>query len=720
MGLLLTLGWLAGAAPGSLQAEEVKPIPNSECMECHAAEQTKKPDGTVEWSGIRLDVFSKSVHGSLDCVDCHSGITEAAHDTPLPKVNCAVCHEATAASHPFHPRLALEPVPAGRDTSCVECHGTHDTAAVSDAGFVFAGERQTASCGKCHEAVAKDFLASAHAPDPKNATRGTPDCMTCHKEPITLHGNGRSAIERKLAQTQLCESCHVDSKEKTPSMALGRFVRSFETSVHGAALQAGNEAAANCVDCHGAHQMNFTSEPAARVNRAHITATCGGCHEKEATEYETSVHAAALRRNNPDAPDCTSCHGEHNITQLADPTSPVNKRNLAQQVCGDCHASVRLSRKYGFSSEAFNTFADSYHGLAVRGGAVEVVNCASCHGSHAVKSQTDPTSSIHPANIAATCGECHPGANARFAVGPVHASVSNRETSPVLFWIARIYLILIVVTIGGMVIHNALDFFKKARQKLAHQKGLIVDEVVEHHLYPRMSAHERIQHGVLALSFVALVVTGFMLRYPEAWWVVAIRSVSSQAFELRGLLHRVAGAVMVVLSVWHLVYLACTRPGRRLFLDMLPRWKDVTDLPKALRYNLGLSRERPLFGRFSYIEKLEYWAMVWGTVLMNLTGIVMWFDNTSLALLTKLGFDIARTIHFYEAILATLAIIVWHFYWVVYNPVVYPMNLAWLTGKMSEEEMLEEHPLHLEELKQAAKDEAAGDQLDESGARPLA
>jgi len=92
---------------------------------------------------------------------------------------------------------------------------------------------------------------------------------------------------------------------------------------------------------------------------------------------------------------------------------------------------------------------------------------------------------------------------------------------------------------------------------------------------------------------------------------------------------------------------------------------------------------------------------------MTLTGAILWFDNTSMGYITKLGFDIARLVHFYEAILATLAIIVWHFYFVIFNPDVYPMNLSWLTGRLSEKEMHEDHPLELEKLKAARRDEAA-------------
>ena len=113
-------------------------------------------------------------------------------------------------------------------------------------------------------------------------------------------------------------------------------------------------------------------------------------------------------------------------------------------------------------------------------------------------------------------------------------------------------------------------------------------------------------------------------------------------------------------------------------------------------HNLGWNSARPRFGRFSYIEKSEYWALVWGTIIMALTGIVLWFEEIFIGLLTKIGWDVARTIHFFEAWLAFLAILVWHIYYVIVNPDVYPMNTAWLTGHMTEEEMREEHPRELE------------------------
>ena len=689
-------------------AKPAPAVPNSECMDCHEAELSVRKKGqTPEWIGVKPDAYAHSAHGKLDCVECHTGITATPHDSTLPPVQCASCHQKSLQTHAFHPRLALTPVPAGKDTSCAECHGTHETLPVKQKEFTFFDDAQTESCGRCHEAAKKDYLASAHAARPAGAKRTTPDCMGCHQERIASQGPGRSKVELKLAQAKRCESCHVGNAEVAGQSNLGaKFVASFDRSVHGAALQAGKDGAAGCIDCHGAHAMNKAAVAGARISRLRITATCAKCHEEQAQHYNTSVHATALAKGNLDSAGCTSCHGEHDIKLHTDPTSPVHKANLAQQVCAECHASVRLTKRYGLASDTFKTFADSYHGLAVRGGAVEVVNCASCHGDHAIKSQNDPTSTVHKSNLARTCGECHPGANTRFAVGAVHASESQRETSPWLYWIANFYVVLIIAVVGGMVVHNLLDFLKKTRHKLAVQKGEALELHVAHRLYLRMTVNERLQHAVLVLSFTALVVTGFMLRYPEAWWVVGIRGISSRAFELRGLVHRIASIVMLGSGVWHVCYLAFTGPGRKLFLEMLPRWRDVTAPWGVLKFNLGLSPDKPAFGRFCYIEKAEYWAMAWGTALMTVTGVILWFDNSSMACLGKLGFDISRLIHFYEAVLATLAIIVWHFYFVVFNPDVYPMNLAWLTGRMSEGEMMEEHPLQLEEMKAAERADA--------------
>jgi formate dehydrogenase gamma subunit len=712
---LAATGLICGLFLTSAFAEEktVAPVPaansTASCLECHSDHTLTMRKQKREVSlFVEQAKLTKSAHAALDCIDCHEGFDGEAmpHKKPMALVDCASCHEGMAKKHAFHANFAGSSAPATKDIACTVCHGTHEVTKVRAPEFPFAGKRQAESCGQCHEVARKQFIDSAHGRALASGGVDAPVCLSCHQKNITrTTATVPASVELKLAQAELCESCHVKKASVADQTLRGtHFVSSFNESVHGAALQMGKAAAANCVDCHGAHEMNRAIVAGARVNKQNQPGTCAKCHEKVAAEFASSVHAVALKKGNLDSPVCTDCHGEHEIRAHTDPNSPVNERNVAEQVCASCHASLRLTQKYGLSSNSFQTFADSYHGLAARGGSVEVVNCASCHSVHAIKSHLDPTSTVHKSNLVQTCGQCHPGANTRFTVGSVHVSptASNKDdkNSMILRIIADFYVWLIILVVGGMAVHNFLDLFKKVRRKLKIQRGIIEEEHVAHRLYIRMTLNERLQHAALVISFVLLVVTGFMLRYPEAWWVVAIRNVSWRAFELRGLIHRLAGVAIIAAGIWHVCYLAFTKPGRSLLRDLLPQKRDLTDPFKVLRYNLGLSKTKPEFPRFCYIEKAEYWALVWGTILMGVTGAILWFDNTSMGLFTKLGFDISRTIHFYEAILATLAIIVWHFYFVLFNPDIYPMSFAWLTGRISEREMLEDHPLELKRLKE--------------------
>ena len=231
--------------------------------------------------------------------------------------------------------------------------------------------------------------------------------------------------------------------------------------------------------------------------------------------------------------------------------------------------------------------------------------------------------------------------------------------------------------------------------------------ITEEKKYLRMTLNERVQHFLLLSSFITLVITGFALKFPEALWVRWFRDVfGSNAFEFRSDLHRIAAVIMVAVSFYHLGYISFTKRGRKLVSDLWFRKSDITDLSQTFKYFTGKKKDRPKFGRFSYIEKMEYWAVVWGTIVMGITGSLLWFENTFLPIISNSGMDIATAIHYYEAILASLAILVWHFYFVIYNPDVYPMNRAWFTGFLTEEEMEKEHPLELEKILTEEEDDS--------------
>jgi predicted CXXCH cytochrome family protein len=680
----------------------------ADCLACHGDEGL-----AVEKNGREVSLFvrgsalGKSVHRRLVCVACHVGFDpdELPHKPKIEPVKCATCHKDAGFKHSFHPEMQRA-LSKGKepDPSCKDCHGTHEVVSPKEMGSKFHSSNLSTSCGECHGDVHETFSVSAHGRALQAAVKGAPDCLTCHRHDIAGREE-KDLLSHKITQERLCLSCHLDDADvRARTAPSAGFIAAYERSVHGASLLGGDAHAANCVDCHGSHEMRKGIEPASLVHKKNIRETCGKCHSDVAAEFHESIHGIALEKGNNDAPTCTSCHGEHNILRPSDPQSRVAAANISAEVCSPCHTSVKLTEKYGISANRFQTYADSYHGLAMRGGSVEAANCASCHGAHNIRPSKDPTSTVHKANLAVTCGKCHPGANERFAIGSVHVAMTSEE-DPLLYWIATLYIILLVSVVGGMFAHNLLDFVKRARRRLMIRRGLIVEEYVGHSLYVRMTLNERLQHGALFTSFFVLVVTGFMLRYPDAWWVVSIRNLSDSVFDLRSLMHRIAGVMMIAASLYHLYYISFTERGRQLVKDLMPKIRDVYDAIAVLKYNLGISPHKPRFGRFSYIEKSEYWALVWGTVIMGATGFVMWFDNTFIGLFTKLGYDVARTIHFYEAWLATLAIVVWHFYYVMFNPDVYPMSLAWVKGTLTEAEMEEEHPLELEEIRRQREEE---------------
>jgi cytochrome b subunit of formate dehydrogenase len=681
------------------------------------------PEFEMEKNGRTISIYTnpsvlkRSPHADLDCVSCHIGFDpeDLPHKENITPVRCTSCHQDAVMEHQFHSvQLSLAGSKGTLEESCKQCHGEHNVLSLDDENNPFHATNMTETCGKCHPDVTQSFAASEHGKALSGGIKGAPTCISCHTRDVTGHQGKLSKLETKRLQEALCLECHEDNEDVRGRMAPSvSFIKAYENSVHGLALHGGNGESANCVDCHGSHDMKRSYDPTSRVHKMHVAEDCGQCHTEIAAEFNESIHGKAIARGNLDSPTCNSCHGEHNILPISDPNSPVAAKNVSQQVCSPCHSSLKMSEKYGFSASQTRSYEDSYHGLALRGGSTEAANCASCHGVHNILPSSDPRSMIHKDNLVETCGDCHPNANTRFATGRIHVVEDDREEDPILYWISNIYIILIIVIIGGMIAHNALDFRKKAVHKLKTRRGHYPHHSAGSTLHVRMTVNERLQHVTLLLSFILLVITGFMLRFPDAFWVVWIRDLVPYAFETRSLMHRIAGVVIIAVSLYHIGYLAGTARGRQLFLDLLPKWKDVTDVFTALKYYLGFSDERPRFERFSYMEKAEYWALVWGNIVMGATGIIMWFDEFFAGIFTKLGYDISRVVHYYEAWLAMLAIIVWHIYFVIFNPDVYPMNLAWIKGTLTEEEMEEEHPLELERIRAKRKEEGAqGDMID--------
>jgi cytochrome b subunit of formate dehydrogenase len=237
--------------------------------------------------------------------------------------------------------------------------------------------------------------------------------------------------------------------------------------------------------------------------------------------------------------------------------------------------------------------------------------------------------------------------------------------------VRNIYILLFLVVLGGMLFHNALDLFHKLRE---HFKKLKEAEGGPH----RMTVNERIQHAILATTFITLGYTGFALVNPDAWWA---RPFVGNSYDWRGLSHRFMAIAFIVLSTYHLGYVCFTKRGRWQIKQLAPRWSDFVHFGQMIAFYTGFRKERARFEHYSYIEKAEYWALVWGSVIMVITGGLMTFNTWTLAHFPKWFLDVCIAIHYYEAILACAAIVIWHFYFVMFDPEEYPVKWTFLSGR---------------------------------------
>lgn len=623
-------------------------------------------------------------------------VASLASGKPAPKPSnddCLACHSDSTLSHEVnHKPVSLYVNPDkfkdsihGSMFQCVDCHADLKTSPHEN-------PPAKVNCATCHADEQAAYDRSFHAKAIKAGDTQAATCVDCHGSPHELlaAGDPKSKVNHANIPAT-CGTCHGQKFVMAASGHSAQLFISYQESVHGRAVAAGSEKAAVCTDCHGSHEILAATDPKSSIFKFNVPNTCAKCHNGVEQQFTASIHGQAVSRGDWQAPVCTDCHGIHSIKSHIDPNSPVNAQNVALLTCARCHEGVRLSQEFGFEGRRATTYLASYHGLASKLGSQVVANCASCHGVHNILPSSDPRSTINPQNLIKTCGQCHPGVNEKFIAAKVHvdAPLSADTGSVAVRWIKKFYVGMIFAVIGAMVLHNFIIWRRKA----------ILRRQIEHRIVTRMSRAQRLQHLTLLISFIILVITGFALKFPDSWFAAML----GMTEKVRGITHRVAAIVLVAAGVSHLFYIALTRDGRRLLRDFLPVPRDVSDVVQSMAYHLGFAKEKPEFARFNYAEKAEYWALVWGLIVMASSGIMLWakvfFGNH----LPRWWLDIATAVHLYEAILATLAIIVWHFYQVFLDPDVYPMNWAWWDGKMSFEHYREEHGLDTPTLLEAAQ-----------------
>ncbi len=387
-----------------------------ECFECHAdPDLTSEDDAGKEISlFVDQEEYLYSIHGDFDCTDCHADVD--------------------IEEHPGEPGEGVD-------------------------------------CGICHEDVVEPHLLSVHGQSVENGSGDAATCSGCHGKHNILPASDVVSLIHPLNLAATCAQCHADPKiAKKYDISISDPLAAYRESVHGlAVLSEHNFAAANCVSCHGGHSIRSMGDPASPIFWKNVPETCGQCHQDIYKTYTESVHWRAAKKGIRDAPVCTDCHGEHSVKSPDDPESPVHPLRVSDKTCERCHASELITERYGMRESRAETFENSFHGLAVKAGSLKAANCASCHGIHNILPSSDPQSTINPANLEATCGSCHPKTTTNFAQGRIHLTTTSRP-GIIVNYVRIAYFWLIVVVIGGMIVHNGVDFIKKSRQQLKQRR----------------------------------------------------------------------------------------------------------------------------------------------------------------------------------------------------------------------------------------------------------
>ena len=548
---------------------------------------------------------------------------------------------------------------------------------------------------------------------------------------LLLSASAVRAEEAKLpGGADACVDCHQKGGDG-PAVDLEPFAR----SVHG-------ENGIGCADCHAGYTMGphegelpalsgadgatvarlakgawGKGDERTRVSSPRAYLACAGCHGDTTEAFGKSIHARWLRDDRlVSGPTCASCHGEiHGVKKLAayapsaakrEPV-PADRREISKR-CEACHGDEAFAKAAGLNPETAVTYHDSIHGRLVRVGNPLAPTCTSCHatrkeagGSHAITAKSDAGSSVSTAQRKDTCGRCHEDATDNFAALIAHKPIQEIGGHVVPHVIHVAFSWLTTLTLLFFAFHVAIDFIYELRQRLA-RKAHAGDPADAARSVVRFDLHQRAQHWLMLSGVILLGITGGPLRGAGDPRAAPYSESFMKLFggaEGAAIGHRV-GAVLIILSaLYHLFYLTFLASKKRLPLSMLPLPKDALDIRDNILFMLGLRKERPRFDRYMYLEKFDYWAVFWGIVMMVGTGFVFWFPTFFASWAPSWLITAALIIHGEEATLAILFLFVVHFYNVHLKPSIFPMNWAWLNGRISVEDLKHEHPLEYERMK---------------------
>jgi cytochrome b subunit of formate dehydrogenase len=572
------------------------------------------------------------------------------------------------------------------NATCQTCHDGHDgrlETATSDGGL------------RPLYVVKEDAYASS--------VHSKMQCVACHQE-IT-DSVAPHQIAAKAPKVD-CAQCHVDlwetaqkngqAQEKIRMGIVAESVAAYRKSFHARANKDDpGKVNATCNDCHNVHSFNVPVRGTDERKEWHLSVplVCGKCHEDELADWTASVHGQEVTQNhNLNSAVCSDCHSVHAI---GNPQKSAAQLQITAN-CGGCHADQK------------KTYVQSYHGQVNTLGYTHTAACFDCHGSHSIQPASDPRSMLHASNRLETCQTCHKGATAGYATFQPHGSSHDFIRYPVIWMVSKFMLLLL----GGIFVffwsHTALWFYREHKERAARTPVTLVktaglaDDKNKNKYYRRFSLVWRAAHLIFALCVMTLALTGMAVLYADsAWAPIVVKWLGGP--KDAAVIHRACAALLGVVFGLHLIFLLGRIARNWRAFDwfgpnsLLPRWQDLWDILAMVKWFLGMG-PKPVFDRWTYWQKFDYWAPFAALMVIGTTGLMLAFPATTASYLPGWAFNIATILHGEEALLAILFVFTVHFFNNHFRPDKFPLDVVMFTGSVSLDEFKYTHRVEYNRL----------------------
>ncbi|MBD3298549.1 MAG: hypothetical protein GF341_07845 [candidate division Zixibacteria bacterium] len=657
------------------------------CQKCHGLIEQ------VHRQVIRGELWEKEPENVPVCVDCHSPheARNVFYELGMSDRDCMECHskpDLIAVRDGDTLSMYIDSLEVNssihRGTACAQCHTGASPAHARPCEPI----TSKVDCSICHAEVVETYATSTHG---KLADRGDPNapvCRDCHGVHNVKEHRNPTARTYPTNVPDLCGRCHKEGSEAALRYTgeQHNILDNYVQSIHGKGLlESGLVVTAMCTDCHTAHHELPASDTASSVHTDNIAETCANCHKGIYEQFNKSIHSPQVSETLDSLPVCDDCHSSHTIAR----TDKEGFKLGIMNQCGKCHTDVT------------DTYFETFHGKVSKLGFAGAAKCYDCHGAHNVLPTYMPASTLSRDNIVETCGQCHEGSHRRFAGYLTHATHHDKDKYPYLFYSFWFMTSLLIGTLAIAGAHTIL-WLPRSFQAMRQHKALKLASRGQE--IKRFSRRQRQLHVLVIISFLGLAVTGMTLKFSYLDWAHWI-SQALGGYESAGFIHRVCAVITFFYFGVHIYDLFQRKRRERKtwkqFLTgpstMLPTKQDVRDAIDTFKWFIGLG-PRPRYGRWTYWEKFDYFAVFWGVIVIGSTGLILWFPELFTRFLPGWMVNVATIIHSDEALLATAFIFTVHFFNTHFRPDKFPMDPVIFTGRVSLEEFRHDRPREFEEL----------------------